>query len=390
MSISKKIFMFLIFATVAVPVSCEQFFAVGKKKKSGGGSGSIDIYKVGEWENQAYTLTLEKNRQPTKLVFSPDGKYLACIDDKKKATIYEWKNNTWDNIKQTYDNIVSVAFSPDGKLFAYSSAFVADKGSHVSICKAPFSGGLKYFDKVEDGVTKIGFTKSGYLVGYGGDKIYRWKVENSSSMQRDEISKPNYIVSIEDIAVSPNSDKFILVGTYFDRPIFGDMQQFRKIKSRNVTGKKWSTVENIRETQRLEIALSPSGKSVAWGFLKPDGEKCSEKICVKSLALFGKKKRWSVPRKKLCKQLAFSFDDKYIARLFEDKVRILEVNAGKNTPLSFEADLPTAIAFGPEIDGTKAKKTTKKKKTIGDISSSPFSEMFEDLSSSEELPPNEE
>jgi len=69
MSRSKKIFIFLFFVTVAMPVSCEKYFAVGR------GQGKVMLYTVGNWK-QKQVIDLPKGAS-SRILFSPDGKYLA-------------------------------------------------------------------------------------------------------------------------------------------------------------------------------------------------------------------------------------------------------------------------------------------------------------------------
>jgi len=80
MSISKKIFIFLFFVSVAMPVSCVKYFAVGRSAK-------VDIYEIEHWDKPIKTLGIGGKNHATTIVFSPDGKYLACIVGEKKLLV---------------------------------------------------------------------------------------------------------------------------------------------------------------------------------------------------------------------------------------------------------------------------------------------------------------
>jgi len=392
MSISKKIFMFLFFFMLAVPVSCEQYLAIGRTvtKMAGetvGQQGSIGIYEVGRWV-QMQSLELlgqaqkkpEDVQKPTDLVFSPGGKYLACIDDKNKATIYRtdrWEEDQWE-VKKTFKDVESIAFSADDKFFAYSKK--KDKGAGKILLYDTQSWQERTAADVINGYCKtIGFTKSGYLVGLTTEsQIIFWSFDsrtNSFKVFDNFYATNKKIISMD---TSAKGDKVIAL----------------MVKNEDVyTVRALNVKKGLKEISRRgvntsikghPIALSPSGKYAAYS----EG---IEEFAVRIFLSRDIKSSQSFDLQTIekPKQLAFSFDDKYLAVLHDKGIEMYEKKMfsgweAKGSVLGKIEFTPTAISFSPKIKLPKKKKG-KKKRSFGDISSS-LGKMFEGL---EDLSPHE-
>jgi len=391
MSRSKKIFIFLFFVTVAMPVSCEKYFAVGR------GQGKVMLYTVGNWK-QKQVIDLPKGAS-SRILFSPDGKYLAlgltCYRDLKvcnKIKIYHQtvgKEKKWEEVSSFGGETAfsAMAFSLDGKFFAHSwkdrKIIVRRTKDWKEITTLEVGGKKAEF-------YRIVFSDDGYLAGvltwkkerFKGKSISNhivkfwntknWKNFKDLDFKSDEISQISFIPNKKEIAVL--------------QKISGATSE--KIKFFNT--KDWSEVEHLEKEEELKgkyqinnllfvpIEFSPSGKYIALGFC---GGKTHEGGLRHIIEIRDTNwKRISNFEVSHLTELKFSFDDKYFAAMGNDSVRIFGKGIFGNWSLIkswryMKKNIsPYAIAFSPEIKPVKIKKKSakkkkkkKKKKRKGDI-----------------------
>jgi len=378
MSISKKIFMFLFFVMAAMSVNCVSYLAVGRGET--GVDGKIDILKV---ENRKFdklkkTLELGSSQNPTKLVFSPDGKYLACIIIKKTVSFVSIKEvflvvyqvGSWKKTKSVplgEIEVKSIAFDPKSNLFACS--FVQAREGNIHVWKTKNWDTIKKH-KVsgEDYSKKIGFTKSGVLVGLNSDDaIVSYK---KISMKKPSLTQNRYWKAasgkITSIALSPKRNDFI-----------GLLENSEACSIKNFKTASWKfTEKDIKSGMKsiITIELSPSGKYIGYE-KKKDVQKYDLQIYDRQFKKLINKPPGSIGSI-VSRQYTFDFEDKYFATMTHGAVEVYSIADGK-LQYQYPSDHGpkfSAIAFSPEI------KLPKEKKGKGFFTSISEGGLFEDLS----------
>jgi len=394
MKISKQILLLLFSIIFVAAADCKPklYFAIGQL-------GKVDVYEVGEWNKPIETLTLEvvvdgeqKKSQVNSVLFSPGGNYLACVfGSNKKIRIYNCQDWTVAREKQYDKKITSISFSPKDKFFAISFE------GRVPLVLDTKDDGKSFFSETigEARWKKLGFTKSGYLVGLSksegdNDSIGSWKIEGKKLTGETTLTLGT---EATEIALSPKSDKIIVLAKETEE-ISKSAEEYPKKKKKSKDSKpetylkKFDVKKLFKEKERViqetttPIEFSSGGKYLAFGTTQLDNY----------FIILSNKFEYLkyLTTEKSPKRFAFSFDDGYLAALDNSgNVRIYKkaINENNWEDLKTLDDLlaPSSIAFSPKIKVGSIKQKEKKKSDIkiqkrkGGLLSSDPEDFFEGL-----------
>lgn len=294
-----------------------------------------------------------------KVVFSPDGKYVAAGSDDAKVRM--WDAETGEIIYTLNDHqgaVFDVSFSPDGSILASGSndetaIFWDAKTGEKLFTFQPervISGGTTHFAIIKG----IAFSPDGkwFAAATNPYMVYIWDTKSKTLIS--SLPLPGEIGGLEEGQISFSSDGKYIIVQFTDSPIVINLN----------TGE-WFRVDL---DHARGFAVSPGGNILALSSEAYDDQSGAERNSI----VF-----WNISNNEIIKTwhritsyatasdaISYSTDGKIIAYGdFEKLITLLEAETSRKIPVKFELPVksytfqntdyydPTSIAFSP--DGTR-------------------------------------
>ncbi|KAJ0421236.1 hypothetical protein BJY00DRAFT_110197 [Aspergillus carlsbadensis] len=195
----------------------------------------------------ALVQTLEAEGRPRTLVFSPNG---ATIASSSSNTIQLWDSTTGDvQLEIQLSHIESFAFSPDSKLLASVSS------PTITFWDAATGERLQDIKTIPPINTRVAFSPdSQRLVFCSHRGLHLLKVSTGEG----DLLGEGYESNVEDLVFLPDGERVLILQKYADLPSSVSLLD-------TTTGKQGRL--RCGQGEPHQVALSPTGTTVAWGGL---------------------------------------------------------------------------------------------------------------------------
>ncbi len=165
-----------------------------------------DNLTVGMWDLDTGALQFQVKGAALigHILFSPDGQWLAtAADHTNDLDIRLWRMSD-GALSHTLSGhklqISALAFSPDGQMLASGEGNYARRSADVRVWRASDGELLQTLSDHPDRITDLAFTDDGLLYVASGNRVYVWRVSDGTLLYRLE----GHTFAVSDLALSPD------------------------------------------------------------------------------------------------------------------------------------------------------------------------------------------